>query len=108
MERITCRLRRAIHGQFERKSGEALDFFGGVAGPLRDELDHGRRKIGISVDGHARKETAPAITIKDRDHQHEEALAQGELDDVMDHRGIVSSLRDVSMSLRLPSAATNS
>ena len=79
-------VRRAVHGELEGKSGEALDFFGGVAGPLGDELDHGRRKIGIGVDGHAAEGFGAGDDDQERDHQDEEALAQGELDNVMDHR----------------------
>src|SRR5580692_1707286 len=79
-------VRRAVHGQLERKSGEALDFFGGMAGPLGDELNHGRRKIGIGVDGHAAERFGSGDDHQQGDDQDEEALAQGELDYVMDHR----------------------
>ena len=49
-------VRRAIHRQFERQRGQPLHFFGGMARPLRDQFDHGRRKIRISVHRHALKE----------------------------------------------------
>ena len=78
-------VRRAVHGQFERERGEALDFFGGVAGPLGDQLDHGRRKIGIGVDGHALEGNGAGDDQQHGDHQHQEALPQSELDDAMDH-----------------------
>ena len=58
------KVRGTIHGEFKRESGEALDLFSGVARPLRDEFDHGRREIGIGVHGHLRKDQAPVTMIK--------------------------------------------
>ena len=79
-------VRRAVHGELERKSSEALDFFGSMARPLGDQLDHGRRKIRIGVDGHAAERFGAGNDDQQRDDNYEEALAQGELDNVMDHR----------------------
>ena len=85
MERITDHVRHAVHVEFERQRDQALHFFGGVAGPLRDQFHHGRRKIGIGVHGHALERQDAADHDEDRQHQHQEPLAQRELDDAMDH-----------------------
>ncbi len=45
----------AVHRQFERERGQALHLLGGVARPLCDELDHGRRKIRIGIHRHPLK-----------------------------------------------------
>ena len=69
-----AQVRRAVHREFERQSGEALDFFGGVAGPLRDQLDHRWRKVGIGVDRHALEGDRAGDDDQQREHQHDEAL----------------------------------
>ena len=58
-----AKIRRAVHGQFERKSGEALDFFGGVAGPLRDSSTIGGERSGYASTGMRWKENAPATMM---------------------------------------------
>src|ERR1700687_1057952 len=57
-----------------------------MAGPLRYDCHHGRRKIGIRVDGHALEGNGTSHDDQDGEHQHDEALLQRELDDAMDHR----------------------
>ncbi len=79
-------VRGAVHGQLERQRGEALDFLGGVAGPLGDEFHHGRRKVGIGVHRHAAEGNRAGDDDEHREHQHDEALLQRKLDDAMDHR----------------------
>ena len=85
MERMTFQVRRAVHGQLERQRGQSFDLFGGVAGPLRDQLDHGRRKIRIGVHRHALKGIRAGDDEKRHQHQDQEPLPQRELDNVMDH-----------------------
>ncbi len=91
----------AVHSQFEREGGEALDLFRGVTGPLRNEFDHGRRKIGIGIDGHALKGNGARNDDEHGDHHHQEALLKGELDNTMDHL-------EFSGRASPPSAAENS
>ena len=83
-------MRSAVHGQLERERGEALDFFGGVAGPLGDEFDHRRRKIGIGVHGHALERNGAGNDDEHGDHHHQEALLESELDDAMDHSELLA------------------
>src|ERR1700676_980182 len=83
--RHTVKIRVAVHAHPEREGGKALDFFSGVARPLGNELDHRRRKIGISVHGHALKGNGAGNDDEHSHHEHEEALLESELDDAMDH-----------------------
>jgi hypothetical protein len=76
---------RAVHGQFEGQGGEAFDFFRGMAGPLGDELDHGRRKIGIGINGHALKRNGARDDDEHGNHHHQEALLESKLDNAMNH-----------------------
>ncbi len=72
--------RDAVHFDFQRNGDQAFHFFGGVAGPLRDDFHVGRRKIGIGVNGQLQKrERAPDHKGQGRDH-NEEPLPQGEGD----------------------------
>ncbi len=83
-------MRGAIHRQFQRQGGEALDLFRGVAGPLGDELDHGRRKIGIGIHGHALEGNGAGNDDEHGNHHHQEALLQRELDNAMDHSDLTA------------------
>ncbi len=47
------RLGNAVHAELDRHGDLPLDFLGGMAGPLRDDLDHRRREIGIGIDRQA-------------------------------------------------------
>src|SRR5271168_2553107 len=56
-----------------------------MAWPLSYQLDHRRRKIRISVDRHAAEGFGAGQHDQQSDDNYEEALAKGELDNVMDH-----------------------
>jgi hypothetical protein len=75
----------AVHGEFERESGEALDFFGGVAGPLGDELDHRWREVGVGVNGHSLEGKRARDHQQGYQDQDQEPLTEGELDYLIDH-----------------------
>ena len=74
---------------FDRQRHQPLDFLGGVAGPLRDDLHHRRRKIRIGVHGHALERERARDDDEHGQHQHQEALAESELNDVVNHRSRV-------------------
>src|ERR1700676_5008638 len=74
-------LRNPVQGDFERNRDLLFDFFGGVAGPLRDDLRVGVGDVGIGLDGQiAKRDDAP-------DEQHprhaecQDAGAQREIDE---------------------------
>ena len=69
----------AVHGQLERQGRQPFEFFGGVAIPLRDQLDHGRRKVRIGVDRHALKGIRAGEDEEPSHYQDQEPLAQREL-----------------------------
>ena len=85
MDRIDDHARHAVHLEFERQRDQPLHFLGGMAGPLRDEFDLRRRKIGIGIHRHALERQDPADRDETGQHQHQEPLAQRGLDDAMDH-----------------------
>ena len=77
--------RDAVQFELERERDQALDLFGGVAGPLRDEFDLRRREIGIGVDRHAPEGDDAGDSHGGREHQHQKALTKRRLYDSMDH-----------------------
>ena len=79
-------MRSAVHSEFERKSGQALDFFGCVARPLSDQFDDGRREIGVGVDRHLAEGPSAGDHHENGDHEDEKALTKREMYDAMDHR----------------------
>src|ERR1022692_5224206 len=75
----------AIQNDFERDGDLLFDFFGGVTGPLRDDLRVSVGDVGIGLDGQiAKRDNAP-----DEQHQrhaeYEGAVAQGEIDEKTNH-----------------------
>ena len=85
MERSDSSARNAVHLDFDRNGDQALDFLGGVAGPLRDEFDVRRRKIRIGVDGQLLEgPRAPAHQGQGGDDD-QEGLLEGEGDESGDH-----------------------
>ncbi len=85
MERITTRCGTPFISDFEGQSDQPFDFFGGMAGPLGDDFDHGRREIRIGVHGHALERDDACDHHESGQHQHQEPLAQSELDNAMNH-----------------------
>jgi len=67
--------RHAVEFEFERQRDQALDFLGGVAGPLRDEFNLRRREIGIGVNRHAPEGDDSGDGHGGREHQNQKALA---------------------------------
>ena len=86
-------VRHAVHLQFERKRDQAFDLFGGVAGPLRDEFDLRRRKVGIGIHRHALERDDASDHDEARQHQHQESLTKRSLYDSMDHSGVDAIVR---------------
>ncbi len=82
----------AVHLEFERKGDEALDFFGGVTGPLGDDFDLRGREVGIGVHRHALEREDPADGDESGEHQDQEPLPQSRLDDSMNHSVVVATI----------------
>ncbi len=77
--------RHAVEFELERQRDQALDFFGGVAGPLSDEFNLRRGEIGIGVNRHAPEGDDSGDGHGSREHQHQKALTKRRLYDSMDH-----------------------
>ena len=77
----------AVQLQFERQRDQALDFFGGVTGPLGDELDLRGGQVGIGVHRHPPERDDSGDHHEEGQHQHQEALTKRSLYDSMDHSG---------------------
>jgi hypothetical protein len=101
---------RTVHRKFQGERSQALNFFGGVTRPLRNQLHHRRGKIGVCIDGHAAEGNCARDHYQKCEHQYDKALLQGELDDAMNHAfdlRIRAGLGAVGMGRWLPSAAGN-
>jgi hypothetical protein len=96
-------VRDAIHLEFERKSDEPFDFFGGMIRPLGDDFYLGRREVRIGIDGHPLKRQDSPNRDEDGQHQHEKPLTQSRLDYSMDHSVVVNTIlaRVVRTSLKV-------
>src|SRR5262245_42534072 len=105
-------MRRAVHGELERQSGETLDLFGGVPGPLRDEFDHRGREVRVSIHRHLAKRPCARDHHEHSDHENQKTLAKREMYDAMDHRWVRKLLyccnEFMNCKNRLPLPATRS
>src|ERR1019366_8590752 len=85
--------RNPVHFDFDGNGDKALHLFGGVSGPLGDDLDVGGGEIRVSVDGQfLERHRAPEHKRK-RSDDDEEPLLQGEGDKFRDrlemvHKGL--------------------
>src|ERR1700730_2882912 len=95
-------LRRPVHGQFERQGGEPLHFFRGMAPPLRNQFDDGRRQIRIGVHRHALKRHGAGDHDQYGEKQHHEALLERELYDAMDYECLPVSISSLSAATANP------
>ena len=84
--------RHPVQLQLQRQRDQALNLFGRVAGPLRDQFDLRRGEIGIGVHGHAPEGDDSGDHHEEGEHQHQEALTKRRLYDSMDHSGVDSLL----------------
>jgi hypothetical protein len=81
------RARQAVHADFRGHGDQALDFFGGVARPLGDQLHHRRREVGIGVHRQALQRPDPD-RHQDQGHQRDQpGLAQARAHHPVHHRG---------------------
>ena len=79
--------RDAVHADFHGYGDKAFHLFGGVAGPLGDELHHGRREIGIGIHRQAVQGARAGADQHERHEDDEKALAQGGGDNPVHGRG---------------------
>ena len=68
-----------------RDAGGVAEIFRGHAGSLDDQLDLGGRHIGEGVDGQVVPGPQPGAHQQQGDHQHQQALGEGELDEARQH-----------------------
>src|SRR5579875_101313 len=77
--------RNAVHFHFNGDGDEPLDFFGGVARPLRDDFHHRRREIRISIHRHALEGNGSADDQSNDQKQNQKTLTKSELNHAMNH-----------------------
>ena len=75
----------AVQFDFEGDGDLLLDFFGGVSGPLGDDLGVGVGDVGIGLDGQSMEGKDAPDEEHERRAQNHEAVAQGEVDQRTDH-----------------------
>jgi hypothetical protein len=71
---------------FDGNGDQPLHFLGGMPGPLGDDLDDGRRQIGIGIHGQALQRANARADQHERHHADEKALAQRRRDDPVHDR----------------------
>ena len=78
--------RRARDRDFDRDGDVALDLFRRLAGPLRDDLDDRRRRIGIGLDVQGlERNDAPSAEEGGERNQHERTPRQAKSDETTEH-----------------------
>jgi hypothetical protein len=63
-----------------------------MARPLDDQLDSWRGEVGIGIDRHLAEGPRARNDDQKSEHQHEKALAKGELNDAMNHERVAVAL----------------
>ena len=84
-ERIIAQARRAVEFALERNGDLLLDLFGGEARRLGDDLRFGIGDVRIGFDGELGPRIVAVDRGKDADHRHDQALAQREADEPINH-----------------------
>ena len=86
--RLGTQVRQAGHARqrhLQRHRHLTLDLLGRAAGKLADDLDDGRRRVGIGLDVDVEKGVS-AVAGQSQDNQHDhERIVQGPLDDLANH-----------------------
>jgi hypothetical protein len=67
------------------KGDVALDLLGAPALRLRDDLDHGRHRVGIGLDGQHLVRMQPDPDERQHQHRHQQRRANGGSDQLGDH-----------------------
>ena len=70
------RLRNTVHSEFDGHRDQPFDFLGGMPGPLGDDLDDRRRKIGIGIHRQAIQRPPSRADQHERQQDDDEALPQ--------------------------------
>ena len=78
-------MRHTVELDFEWNRDLLLDFFGGVARPLRDDLRVGVGNVGIGFDRQIVKGNDAPDEEHERPAQHEQGVVQREVDGLADH-----------------------
>src|ERR1700686_2166655 len=95
-----------VQGDFEPDGDLLFDLFGGMAGPLRDDLRVSVGDVGIGLDGQiAKRDDAP-----DEQHQrhaeYQDAIAQGEIDEQTNHLPCSEAAAENASALATSSSPT--
>ena len=78
--------RQPIHLQLDRRRDQPLHLFGRMTGPLRDDLHHRRREIGVRVYRQSLERPEPDHGDRQRADRDEQPLPQRHGDDAVDER----------------------
>jgi hypothetical protein len=76
----------AVQLNLQRDGDLLFHLFGGMAGPLRNDLDVRIGDVWIGFDGKAVKRNDSPDKEDDSKTQHQDAIVQGQVDQVTDHR----------------------
>ncbi len=76
----------AVQFYFERNGDLLLDFFGGVTGPLRDDLRVGVGDVGIGFDGQSVERNDAPDKEHERSAEDEQGIRESEIDGLANHR----------------------
>ena len=85
MERRCVQVRDAVHHDLERNGNLLFHFFGGAAGPLRDDLDVVVGDVRIGFHRQIVKRNAAPDEQQHGRHHHQKAVVQREIDQRADH-----------------------
>ena len=77
---------QAIHLQLNGNGDLALHFLGGAARPLRDDIDVVVGNVRVGLHREPVKRNDSPDEQQDAEAQDQELLAQGEINEVADHR----------------------
>src|SRR6185437_12742995 len=77
-------LGESVHFDFDRHGDQPLDFLGGVTGPLRDDLDHRRREVGVGVHRQPPERPDARANEEHAEQRDEKPLAERSADEAVD------------------------
>ena len=78
-------VRQAVHDDLDGNGDLLLDFFGGVAGPLRDDLDVVVGDVGIGFHRQVVERDRAPNQQQQRDRQHQKTIIERVIDECADH-----------------------
>src|SRR5215469_8345041 len=83
---------QTVHHDFDGDGDLLFHFFGGAAGPLRDDLDVVVGDVGVCLDRQSAEGNDAPDEQEQGNHQNKEPAVQGEIDEVANHGTYCSSV----------------